>query len=188
MLYEHVKEAFLEKPIWLKSSLLEYLSKKDVKVINPFSLTKVLSYISYLFRNGPWKFTYVSFEYDPRTAPESVKYQVFAVGVNNKGYMEKKNEHHQSAPNEKSEIDCRSRNYDRVQLCEIQNNQINDLMKDTINKNRNSYHIVCSKKFGWLDKNCHLFVVKMLRDDMKAMLLRENKNRIHMLNNGTKRF
>jgi general transcription factor 3C polypeptide 5 (transcription factor C subunit 1) len=140
--------------------------------VSTFSLKKILSYVSYLFKNGPWKFTYIKFGYDPRVDKEAVKYQVFSIGVNNRGYMERK----------QNAIDCRARNYDRVQFCELEEANIQECLKHTLHENRNNHHRVCNEKFGWLDKKVHNYIVKNLRDNMKNELLKLNREFIQKNN------
>ena len=43
-----------------------------------------MSSIAYIFRNGPWKYTYTAYEYDPRKNFDSIKYQIIDIVVKDK--------------------------------------------------------------------------------------------------------
>jgi len=61
--------------IWILPSFQEvfvYIDRLNVRI---------LSYLAYSFKDGPWKHTYVRFGYDPRAEPTSFIYQVIDVGV-----------------------------------------------------------------------------------------------------------
>lgn len=86
-LINHIKSLFLIRPVWLKSNLEAELAHRDVKYPSDFSLKKALAATSYLIKNGPWKFTYARFGYDPRKSKEAVEYQSFNVGIRNRNFM-----------------------------------------------------------------------------------------------------
>lgn len=50
----------------------------------PLLLSRCLAQISYNFKNGPWKHSYVKFGYDPRQTFESIDYQIIDISVNEK--------------------------------------------------------------------------------------------------------
>ena len=86
-LVANLKTIFEVRPVWLKHRLIAELSDRGVKFNSEFSLKKALAAISYLWKNGPWKFTYVRFGYDPRLHRESLVYQTFNVGIWNRNFL-----------------------------------------------------------------------------------------------------
>lgn len=174
ILYQKVLEAFNLKPIWLKNSLLDYLKANEVPIATQFSLKKVLSYVAYLFKNGPWKFTYIKFGYDPRIYKEAVKWQAFSIGVANKKFLER----------QEDQIDYRSRNYGRMQVCELDDEIIKECLKHTIIDNEKDVHKICNEKTGWFDKKVYSIITKKLRDNLKRNYLREQREMIQQKNFG----
>ena len=86
-LINHIKSLFQTRPVWLKSNLEAELAHRDIKYPSDFSLKKALAATSYLIKNGPWKFTYARFGYDPRKFKEAIEYQSFNVGIRNRNFM-----------------------------------------------------------------------------------------------------
>ncbi len=88
LLISNLKVLFEQRPVWLKHSLAAELVSRGVKYNSDFALKKALACTSYLFKNGPWKFTYVRFGYDPRFDREkSMIWQTFNVGIGNKNFL-----------------------------------------------------------------------------------------------------
>jgi RNA polymerase III transcription factor (TF)IIIC subunit HTH domain len=87
ILLAHIQEMLSQKPVWLKTSIESELLSKGIKYSSDFTLKKALSALTYLFKNGPWKFTYVKFGYDPRKQRQSYIYQTFNVGVGNSNFL-----------------------------------------------------------------------------------------------------
>lgn len=75
------------KPVWIKTSLETELLSKGIKYSSDFTLKKALGILTYLFKNGPWKFTYIKFGYDPRKDKKSFIYQTFNVGIGNRNFL-----------------------------------------------------------------------------------------------------
>ena len=86
-LITHIKSLFQLRPVWLKSSLEAELALRDVKYPSDFSLKKALAATSYLIKNGPWKFTYARFGFDPRKSKDAIEFQSFNVGIRNRHFM-----------------------------------------------------------------------------------------------------
>lgn len=82
-----IQELLSQKPVWLKTSIESELQAKGIKYSSDFTLKKALSALTYLFKNGPWKFTYIKFGYDPRKQRQSYIYQTFNVGVGNRNFL-----------------------------------------------------------------------------------------------------
>lgn len=87
MLLKNIRALLAQKPTWVKASIEVELQNKGVKYSSDFTLKKALSTLTYLFKNGPWKFTYIRFGYDPRTDKKSFAYQTFNVGIGNKNFL-----------------------------------------------------------------------------------------------------
>lgn len=87
ILVTHIRELLIKKPVWLKTSIEFELGVKGVRYSSDFSLKKALATLTYLFKNGPWKFTYIRFGYDPRKNKQSFSYQTFNVGVGNRNFL-----------------------------------------------------------------------------------------------------
>lgn len=86
-LLNELSALFARRPVWLKQGIERELALLKVGYSSDFTLKKALAASSYLFRNGPWKFTYVRFGYDPRLNKEALEYQTFNVGYGNKNFM-----------------------------------------------------------------------------------------------------
>ena len=86
-LINNLKSIFDIRPIWLKSNIEVELASRGIKYPSDFSLKKALATVSYLIRNGPWKFTYAKFGYDPRKHKEAIEFQSFNIGIRNKNFM-----------------------------------------------------------------------------------------------------
>lgn len=86
-LVTHIQELLNKKPVWLKTSLETELAAKGIKYSSDFTLKKALAALTYLFKNGPWKFTYIKFGYDPRKNKQSFAYQTFNVGIGNRNFL-----------------------------------------------------------------------------------------------------
>ena len=67
----HLDEAFQERPVWTRRSLLNHLGD-NVKSWN--ELKKHLNYAAYQFKGGPWRDSVVPYGVDPRTDP---KYRIY---------------------------------------------------------------------------------------------------------------
>ena len=87
--FQYLKEKFQDRPIWLKNSLL-YLSQSTQKFEsyhifkkyqNTSLIKRMLSFLAYSFKDGPWKHAYVRYGYDPRGNMEAFEYQVIDVGA-----------------------------------------------------------------------------------------------------------
>ena len=76
-----------QRPVWIKSSIETEFSTKGIKYSSDFTLKKALSTLTYLFKNGPWKFTYIKFGYDPRKDKKSFIHQTFNVGMGNRNFL-----------------------------------------------------------------------------------------------------
>jgi hypothetical protein len=93
--FQYLKKKFQERPIWLKNSLL-FLAQSIMKFESYhifkkyFTLvlitTRMLSFMAYSFKDGPWKHAYVRFGYDPRGDVLSFENQVIDVGVLDSSY------------------------------------------------------------------------------------------------------
>lgn len=84
------KTLYEKQPLWTIQALQEKLKTNpdaSLRQMSSFSLKKALSKMCYLFKNGPFKFTYVHHSYDPRTDLESIKYQTFNIGVKNSNFL-----------------------------------------------------------------------------------------------------
>ncbi|QPC79228.1 hypothetical protein HYE68_009980 [Fusarium pseudograminearum] len=66
-----LEDAFAERPIWTRRSLLNYLGGK---LKNWNELKKYLNYAAYQFKGGPWRDGVVQYGIDPRTDP---KYRIY---------------------------------------------------------------------------------------------------------------
>lgn len=69
-----VCQLFDERPIWIKQSLSEHLSKKGLK-FGPNLFKRLLYNAAYYFGGGPFHRFWIRKEYDPRKDPESRIYQ-----------------------------------------------------------------------------------------------------------------
>lgn len=61
-----INELFIQKPVWLKSSLLDILNKHDIKEAE-LQLRKS----AYYYVDGPWARCFVSYNYDPKSSAKS---------------------------------------------------------------------------------------------------------------------
>ncbi|KAF7563398.1 hypothetical protein G7046_g753 [Stylonectria norvegica] len=66
-----LEDAFEERPVWTRRSLLNYLGGK---LKNWNELKKYLNYTAYQFKGGPWRDGVVPYGTDPRTDP---KYRIY---------------------------------------------------------------------------------------------------------------
>lgn len=67
---EWLNEIFEDKPIWLRKHI-EAIIPEDLKR----SLKQALPYVSYIFKNGPWRFCSVAFGVNPKTDKSTWIYQ-----------------------------------------------------------------------------------------------------------------
>ena len=69
----------------MKSNLNHFMSLKSIYLSLILSISQIckrcLSSLSFSFKDGPWKHTYVKYGYDPRGDPNSIIYQVIDVGM-----------------------------------------------------------------------------------------------------------
>jgi general transcription factor 3C polypeptide 5 (transcription factor C subunit 1) len=66
---EAVKKLFEERPIWSRG-WIQYKTKLPNVIVR-----SLLALVSYYFTNGPWKMLWVRLGYDPRSTPDSKRYQ-----------------------------------------------------------------------------------------------------------------
>ncbi|CAI7988550.1 General transcription factor 3C polypeptide 5, partial [Geodia barretti] len=66
---EAVKKLFEERPIWSRG-WIQYRTKLPNVIVR-----SLLALVSYYFTNGPWKMLWVRLGYDPRSTPDSKRYQ-----------------------------------------------------------------------------------------------------------------
>lgn len=160
-LLEVVQGLFQQKPVWLKQSLEWELTQKGISYPSDFTLKKVLACVSYLFKNGPWKFTYVKLGYDPRKNKESLIYQAFNVGIGNRNFL--------VGPDAAgSKTDFKRRNYENVQLCEVTEPNILRVVAQLKKENEGNHHQQCDERLGWVgDKRIYSYIVKRLKDRMR---------------------
>lgn len=81
---------FQEQPLWTIHNLQDNLKSspdKNIRQVSQFALKKALSQLTFLFKNGPFKFAYCYYKYDPRLDFKSIKFQTFNIGVNNTNFM-----------------------------------------------------------------------------------------------------
>lgn len=86
-LLTHLRLLLEQKPVWIKSSIEAEFVAKGIKYSSDFALKKALATLTYLFKNGAWKFTYIKFGYDPRKDKKSFIYQTFNVGIGNRNFL-----------------------------------------------------------------------------------------------------
>lgn len=86
-LLSNLKLLLAQKPVWIKTSIEVEFANKGIKYSSDFALKKALATLTYLFKNGPWKFTYIKFGYDPRKDKKSFIYQTFNVGIGNRNFL-----------------------------------------------------------------------------------------------------
>ena len=160
-LLEVVQGLFQKKPVWLKQSIEWELVQQGITYPSDFTLKKVLACVSYLFRNGPWKFTYVKLGYDPRRQKDSLVYQAFNVGIGNRNFLVG-----QDGPGSKT--DFKRRNYENVQLCEVTEPNVARLVAHLKKENDGNHHQQCDERLGWVsDKKYYSYIVKRLKDHMR---------------------
>ena len=73
------------RPCWLRNTLEYYLWENGFK--GKYTITELknsLKFLSYTFKDGPWKHTFCRFGYDPSEDRDSVFYQVLLVKIKQK--------------------------------------------------------------------------------------------------------
>lgn len=89
-----IQTLFQQQPLWTIHNLQENLKSspdRNIRQVSQFALKKALSQLTFLFKNGPFKFAYSYFKYDPRLDYKSIKYQTFNIGVKNINFMNDRN-------------------------------------------------------------------------------------------------
>lgn len=66
-----LQSLFVERPAWTRRALRNQLKTAEQRS----ALRHAIPYTGYIFRAGPWRDAIVRFGHDPRTTPESRKYQ-----------------------------------------------------------------------------------------------------------------
>lgn len=173
-LVEALQNIFKERPVWLKSSLEIELENKNISYSSSFLLKKVLSSIAYLFKNGPWKFTYCKFGYDPRSDKKAMIYQSFYVGVFNRNFLSTQGINSGSnqlslkgaiEDNPTTMTDYKRRKYQSIQLVDVKDASIQQMLVYLKKDNESNYHQMCDPKYGWIyDKKYYCFIVKKIKD------------------------
>jgi len=161
-LIAHLKLLFNLRPVWLKSSIEAELSTRGVKYSSDFTLKKALAVVSYLFKNGPWKFTYVRFGYDPRHDKAALDYQTFNIGIGNSFFM--------SARTNSSMTEFKRRNHQNQQLCEVSDPPLQRILAQVKKDLSSNHHAQADIKTGWLDKKCAVYVSRRLKEGLKKRL------------------
>lgn len=82
-------EIFEARPVCILSHILEELQARKVSCSSLYAVKKGLIRKTYVFRDGPFKNSYVKLGYDPRKDEESMKYQVFQVSTKNLNFEDK---------------------------------------------------------------------------------------------------
>jgi RNA polymerase III transcription factor (TF)IIIC subunit HTH domain len=160
-LLQVVQSLFKQKPVWLKQSIEWELSQRGITYPSDFTLKKILACVSYLFKNGPWKFTYVRLGYDPRKHKESLVYQAFNVGIGNRNFL-------MGQDSGGVNTDFKRRNYENVQLCEVNESNILRLVAHLKKENEGNHHQQCDERLGWVsDKKYYSYIVKRLKEHMR---------------------
>lgn len=78
-----LEEAFEERPIWTRRSILNHLGGK---LRNWNELKKYLNYAAYQFKGGPWRDSVVVYGIDPRTDPKYRIYQTLMFKLSRRGH------------------------------------------------------------------------------------------------------
>ena len=68
-LIEKLQAMFKERPIWTRRGIINWLQTET------YSIKYALPYVSYFWKQGPWRDAYVRLGYDPRADVEGAMYQ-----------------------------------------------------------------------------------------------------------------
>ena len=160
---------FKERPVWTLNAIQNRLESAKVEYGSSFSLKKTLSDFTYLFKNGPWKFTYVRFGYDPRKDKKSLFYQTFNLGIKNSNFLNS-DENGNNNNSKSNNVDLKQRLFHKVQVCDVEDFNIKEMLNYIEEKNNREYHKLFNKKYGWMEKKQYLFISKRLKTLIKNNL------------------
>eukprot|EP01017_Pseudomicrothorax_dubius_P047564 TRINITY_DN8565_c0_g2_i3.p1 TRINITY_DN8565_c0_g2~~TRINITY_DN8565_c0_g2_i3.p1 ORF type:complete len:292 (+),score=49.28 TRINITY_DN8565_c0_g2_i3:221-1096(+) len=171
--FNRLRFLFNERPIWLRNVILSEIKdhKQDHKEeFSEYKFKKYLSALGYSFKDGPWKFTYIRYGYDPRTDPSAFKYQIVDVGVI-------KREDYQNKMFEKNSfIVYNPRDFSQVvkyrqlyQICDLEDEVIKSILQSQEARISNQTNLKCDKSFGWLDRAAYRSINKQIKEKMKKM-------------------
>lgn len=163
-LFAVVSGYFSRRPCWLKNVLLVQLRQAGARVAGG-ELKTVLKYLSYTFRNGPWKHTFCAFGYDPRSSPRSVIYQNVSLKL-----KKKEAEDYEDDPEEElydpTFTDLSARCIRAYQLGDVALTPLQEMLQGKLISGEGS----CSKEHGWLSSSEHALVLKLMKSHREAKI------------------
>lgn len=126
----------------------------------------MLSYITYYYKDGPWKNCHVKFNYNPVEYHTSVIYQVIVIKIKNKEIEE-----FESGVKPKeiydptfTEVENISKNYSAYQLCDLEED-IREIVRGSLGRGKGNGE--CDKMYGWLAKQEYKKIFKMMKRKIK---------------------
>ena len=134
----------------------ERASNEESINYTPFFFKRAISTIAYLFKNGPWKNSYVRFGYDPKKFPESFRYQNFNVGIQNPNYLNQQKK--------LQSTDYKKRLFKIFQVGEVKDLKIQSMLEFVEKQLEISPHKEVDFKYGWMNKNQYFCFSKRLKE------------------------
>jgi len=156
----YIKSLLAERPVWTLQAVQERASGDKFDYGSVFALKKALCEQTYLFKNGPWKFTYVRFGYDPRRDKGALFYQTFNIGIMNSNFLK-------TAEDNPSLIDLKQRNFHKIQICDVEDPSIKEMISFIYDQLKKEHHKLSSKRYGWMDKKQYFFISKRIKNVLK---------------------
>ncbi|OMJ76752.1 hypothetical protein SteCoe_23814 [Stentor coeruleus] len=122
MYFDMIKNYFNERPIWLKNVLIQSLPEGHN--ISKNHLKHLLAFFTYSYESGPWRNTYVRLEYDPKSDPQSLIYQVI-------DFRTKEDIFNTKGPYDYTFTTLPRQQGQLYQLCDIESDKIKQILLNT---------------------------------------------------------
>jgi general transcription factor 3C polypeptide 5 (transcription factor C subunit 1) len=121
----------------------------------------LLAYFTYSFESGPWRNTYVRLEYDPKSDPNSLIYQVI-------DFRTKEDMWNAKGPYDFTFTSLPRQQGQLYQLCDIESETIKQVLISPESVAPTCSVLFMQKKTGWLTKKAFAEI----KDEIKDMYLK----------------
>eukprot|EP01016_Furgasonia_blochmanni_P023872 TRINITY_DN2571_c0_g1_i1.p1 TRINITY_DN2571_c0_g1~~TRINITY_DN2571_c0_g1_i1.p1 ORF type:complete len:301 (+),score=56.92 TRINITY_DN2571_c0_g1_i1:412-1314(+) len=167
-----IKEAFKLRPVWLKNSLLNHIqAETEIKSYHVFK--KFLAALAFNYKDGPWKYAYTKFGYDPRLDPAALRYQIISIGVRKDADFRSRPRKEKN-PNfemyDPTGADTLVKYRQLYQICDVEDERVQKIIEGNIADLQGNLKYVnrsCTKEHGWLDRSSYRQIFKCLKERMK---------------------
>lgn len=131
-------------------------------------LKKILSLFAYNFKNGPWKFAYVKFGFDPTQYFEAINYQVIDIAVHEKDIpLNSAIYNHEFQLYDPTYTEKPSNYRHLYQICDIQDQNVRKFFIKCKEKLDLKDDKIVNEKSGWLEMLMLRRIQKIMKDKFR---------------------